>query len=449
MNPIELITKKRDGAALNPDELRFLIKGYMEGRIPDYQISAFLMAVYFEGMTFEEGATLTQIIRDSGTVLNLTSIQGTKSDKHSTGGVGDKVSLILAPLVASAGLVVPMISGRALAHTGGTLDKLEAIPGFRTNLQLLELNKQLSEIGVALIGQTNNLCPADKKIYALRDATATVQSIPLITASILSKKLAEGLDVLVLDVKAGSGAIFKEKEKAWELAHMLVKTADKFSLKTAAVITSMDQPLGNAVGNWLETKEAIETLKGEGPADLVEITLTLGAEMLELGGLVQNVKEGIKLLNEKLSSGQAFEKFLQIVEKQGGDCSFVENPEKYAQSEYFLEIPSNQNGYVAEINAWEIGAISMALGAGRGSITDRVDYTSGINLHKKVGDRVRVGEIIASAFSNKKHLLENYKNLLQKAFKLVETPIEPPPLIFNLIDFSGEKKWNSDLKTFT
>ncbi|MFQ5823935.1 MAG: thymidine phosphorylase, partial [bacterium] len=318
MNPIEIITKKRDGGELSSDELKFLIQGYVEGLIPDYQISAFLMAVYFQGMTFEETVTLTEIMRDSGTVLDLTSILGIKVDKHSTGGVGDKVSLILAPLVASAGLVVPMISGRALVHTGGTLDKLEAIPGFRTNLNLTELKKQLEKIGVALIGQSENLCPADQKIYALRDATATVQSIPLITASILSKKLAEGIDALVLDVKAGNGAIFIEKEKAWELARMLVKTANRFNLKSTALITSMEQPLGQAVGNWLETKEAIETLKGQGPADLIDLTLTLGAQMLVLGNCAHNIAQGKSLLLEKLNSGQAFEKFLKLVELQGG-----------------------------------------------------------------------------------------------------------------------------------
>ncbi|MFQ5770389.1 MAG: thymidine phosphorylase, partial [bacterium] len=326
MNPVELITRKRDGDNLNSEELKYLITSYVAGKIPDYQIASFLMAVYFRGMTPEETAALTQIMRDSGAVLNLSEIHGFKVDKHSTGGVGDKVSLILAPLVASAGLVVPMISGRALAHTGGTLDKLESIPGFRTDIHVNKLKTQLEKIGVVMIGQTDALCPADKKIYALRDATGTVHAIPLITASILSKKMAESLDALVLDVKVGNGAIFKEREKAWELARMLVKTAEHFQLKTVALLTSMEQPLGNAVGNWLETKEAIETLKGEGPEDLVEITLILGAQMLVLANLATNLLAGKKLLQTKLENGAALEKFLQIVEMQGGDCAVIEHP---------------------------------------------------------------------------------------------------------------------------
>ncbi|HEX9652558.1 MAG TPA: thymidine phosphorylase, partial [bacterium] len=289
MNPIDIIIKKREGEALSAEELQFLISGYVQDAIPDYQIAAFLMAVYFRNMAPAETATLTRIMRDSGAILDLSDIPGFKIDKHSTGGVGDKVSIILAPLVAAAGLVVPMISGRALAHTGGTLDKLEAIPGFRTNLSIPEIRSLLQKIGVAMVGQTADLAPADKKIYALRDATGTVHAIPLITASILSKKMAEGIDALVLDVKAGSGAIFETKEKAQELARMLVATASQFSLKTVAVITSMEQPLGNAIGNWLETREAIATLGGNGPADLVEVTLTLGAQMLVLGGVAANL----------------------------------------------------------------------------------------------------------------------------------------------------------------
>jgi pyrimidine-nucleoside phosphorylase len=441
MNPATIIAKKRDGGELSSVELRFLVQGYVEGRIPDYQISAFLMAVYFQGMTFEESATLTEIMRDSGAVLNFTAIDGFKADKHSTGGVGDKVSLILAPLVASAGLIVPMISGRALAHTGGTLDKLEAIPGFRTNLNLTELKNQLEKIGVALIGQSEDLCPADKRIYALRDATGTVNSIPLITASILSKKLAEGIDALVLDVKAGNGAIFDKREKAWELARMLVKTAQRFNLKTAAFITSMDQPLGRAVGNWLETKEAIETLKGEGPPDLVEITLTLGAQMLVMGGGAENITQGKALLVERLNSGQAFEKFLKIVESQGGDCAMVEHPHKYEKAKYVVEIPSPKSGFVSHLHAREIGAISMELGAGRHAVTDGVDYTSGILLQKKGGDPVSEGEILACAFCNKKELLEPAKDRIQKAFEIVDQKTNPAPLIYSLMDSSGETRF--------
>ncbi len=443
MNQVDLISKKRDGSALTPDELNYLITEYVNGKIPDYQISAFLMAVYFKGMTAGETATLTQLMRDSGTVLDLSSISGFKADKHSTGGVGDKVSLVLAPLVASAGLIVPMISGRALAHTGGTLDKLEAIPGFRTRLSLPKMKKQLEKIGLIMVGQTEDLCPADKRIYALRDATATVSSIPLICASILSKKLAEGIDALVLDVKAGSGAIFDEKEKSWELARKLVETAQHFDLKTSAIITSMEQPLGNAVGNWLETKEAIETLKGEGPADFVELTLALSAQMLVQGEIVKSISEGTNLLKKKIASGEAFEKFLQIVEMQGGDVASVEKPESYPTSKFSFELKSDQSGYVSQIHSREIGQISMALGAGRSSMDAAVDYTSGIVLKKKIGDKVEAGEVLAVTYSNNKNLLAENVTRLKKAFVISSEKTQPPPLIDGVIDASGERQWHS------
>jgi pyrimidine-nucleoside phosphorylase len=439
MNPIDIIIKKRDGETLSADELQFLISGYVRDAIPDYQIAAFLMSVYFRGMMPAEIATLTQIMRDSGTVLDLSDIAGFKIDKHSTGGVGDKVSLILAPLVAAAGLIVPMISGRSLGHTGGTLDKLEAIPGFKTNLGIPEIKRLLETIGVALVGQTADLTPADKKIYALRDATGTVQAIPLITASILSKKMAEGIDALVLDVKAGSGAIFETKEKAEELARMLVATASQFNLKTVAVITSMDQPLGNAIGNWLETREAIETLRGDGPADLGEVTLTLGGQMLVMGGDAANLETGKKTLQKKIDDGSGFAKFLEIVKAQGGDTSVIEHPEKYPSAKFSFEIKSPKAGFVSEIHCREIGKISMALGAGRTAVNDGVDYTSGILLHKKVGNAVEAGEILAIAHTNKKERFEENKTRLQSVFKISDKPTQPPSLIQGWIDGSEGK----------
>lgn len=437
MNPIDIIIKKRDGETLNAEELQFLISGYLRDSIPDYQIAAFLMGVYFRGMAPAETATLTRIMRDSGTVLDLSDIPGFKIDKHSTGGVGDKVSLILAPLVAAAGLVVPMISGRSLAHTGGTLDKLEAIPGFRTNLSIPEIKSLLKKIGVALVGQTADLAPADKKIYALRDATGTVHAIPLITASILSKKMAEGIDALVLDVKAGSGAIFETKEKAEELARMLVATASPFNLKTVAIITSMEQPLGNAVGNWLETREAIETLRGNGPADLLDVTLTLGAQMLVMGGAAANLDFSKKILQEKIDDGSGFQKFLEIVKAQGGDTSVIEHPEKYPLAKFTFEIKSPKSGFVSEIHCREIGKISMALGAGRSAVSDGVDYTSGIVLHKKVGEPVEAGDVLAIAFANQKERFEENKNRLQTAFKIGDSQVQPPPLIQGWVDESS------------
>lgn len=441
MNVIELITKKRDGGILSSGELGFLISEYVDERIPDYQMAAFLMAVYFQGMDFDETRTFTQLMRMSGSVLDLSDVHGLKSDKHSTGGVGDKVSVILAPLVASAGMIVPMMSGRALAHTGGTLDKLEAIPGFRTDLGLQRMKTQLQKLGVALIGQTNDICPADKKIYALRDATATVNSIPLITASILSKKLAEDLDVLVLDVKAGAGAIFEEKEMAWKLARSLVRTAEKFGLQTAAVLTNMEQPLGNAVGNWLETKEAIETLHGNGPPDLVEVTLNLAAHMLLLGNLVGSLAEGKSVLAAKLRSGEAYEKFLEIVDAQGGDRSVVEDPAKYPAAKHAKQIIANRSGVISAINARIIGMQSMALGAGRNSMHDKIDYTAGIQLQKKVGDQVAEGDVLAVAYSAKQERLEQHHSAIVSAFKIVEENIEPEPLILGTVDALGEQKF--------
>ncbi len=443
MNPLDIIIKKRDGETLSAEEFQFLISGYVHDSIPDYQIAAFLMAVYFRGMMPAEIATLTRIMRDSGAVLDLSDIPGFKIDKHSTGGVGDKVSLILAPLVAAAGLVVPMISGRSLAHTGGTLDKLEAIPGFRTNLSIPEIKSLLKKIGVALVGQTADLAPADKKIYALRDATGTVHAIPLITASILSKKMAEGIDALVLDVKAGSGAIFETKEKAEELARMLVTTASQFNLKTVAIITSMEQPLGNAVGNWLETREAIETLRGNGPADLLDVTLTLGAQMLVMGGVAANLDFGKKILQGKIDNGSGLEKFLEIVKAQGGDTSVIEHPEKYSSAKFAFEIKSPSVGFVSEIHCREIGKISMALGAGRSAVTDGVDYTSGIVLHKKVGDRVEAGDVLAIAYANKKERFGENKHRLQDAFKIIDAQVDLPPLIQGWVDASGEKAYSS------
>ncbi|MFQ5649871.1 MAG: thymidine phosphorylase [bacterium] len=448
MNQVDIIARKRDGEELAEAELEFLISGYVEGTVPDYQVAAFLMAVYFRGLSAAESATLTRLMRDSGVVLNHADIDGFKVDKHSTGGVGDKVSIVLAPLAASAGLVVPMISGRALAHTGGTLDKLEAIPGFRTQLTLPELKKQLREIGVVLVGQTADLTPADKKIYALRDATATVNSIPLITASILSKKMAEGIDALVLDVKAGSGAIFEDEDNAWQLARTLVKTANEFDLETAAIVTSMEQPVGNAIGNWLETKEAIDTLRGEGPADLKQLTFVLCAQMLLFADKISTLAEGFDLLDEKINSGAAFDKFLEIVTRQGGDASVVEHPETYQKPELECLIKSDRDGVIAHINCREVGIVSMALGAGRSSVDDGIDFTSGIVLRKKVGDRVAAGETIATAYSDNRSHLEANIDRLQNAFLLSEREVEPEPLIYGMIDAAGDKKWDASTRTF-
>ena len=442
MNPIDLIAKKRDGETLDLEELKFFIDGYVRGDIPDYQVAAFLMAVFFQGMTPAETSWLTRVMRDSGVVLDLSNVPGFKIDKHSTGGVGDKVSLVLAPLMAAAGLVVPMMSGRALAHTGGTLDKLEAIPGFRTNLSIPEFEKQLRDIGVALIGQTDDLCPADKKIYALRDATATVNAIPLITASILSKKMAEGIDALVLDVKVGSGAIFAEPEKSWELARMLVHTAREFGLRTTALLTSMQQPLGRAVGNWLETREAIETLRGDGPPDLVRVTLALGAEMMLLSGKMSDPQAAERHLSALLHDGRAYAKFLEIAKHQGGDVAVIEHPETYPKAKHELAIRSPAAGTVAAVHGREIGRLSMQLGAGRTSVDDGVDYTAGIYLHKKVGDAVAPGDVLCVAYSNQEARLQEARPRLEAAFTITPSEVAGDPLLLGRIDFDGETRWD-------
>jgi len=319
MLPAEIIRKKRDGGKLTKDEISFFVNGYIKGTIPDYQMSAFLMAVYFQGMDFEETTYLTEVMLHSGEIVDLSDVPGVKVDKHSTGGVGDKISLILAPIVASAGVPVPMISGRGLGHTGGTLDKLESIPGFKTNLSIIEYKKVISEIGLVMIGQTQEIAPADKKIYALRDVTATVESIPLISASIMSKKLAEGIDALVLDVKTGNGAFMREYDKALNLAQTLFAIGKNFGKKVIAFITDMNQPLGYAVGNWLEVVESVQCLRGFEVPDLMELTYTLAGAMIMLGEKAMSIEDGIKIAKKVVHSGEAYEKFLQLVERQGGE----------------------------------------------------------------------------------------------------------------------------------
>jgi pyrimidine-nucleoside phosphorylase len=434
MNQVNLIEKKRAGEALSAEEIEFLMRGYLKDDIPDYQMSALLMAVYFQGMTDDETATWTRLMRDSGAVLDFSAIPGFKADKHSTGGVGDKISLILAPLVASAGLLVPMISGRGLGHTGGTLDKLEAIPGFRTNLTDDQIYLQMKKLGVVLVGQTENLCPADKRLYALRDATATVNSIPLITASILSKKLAEGLDSLVLDVKAGNGAIFADKEKAWELAKKLCRTAGKFGLKTSAVVTNMERPLGLAIGNWLETKEAILTLMGDGPQDVIELSLTLGAKMLQHADLADTLDEGKAILQRKLENGDALLKFREIVAEQGGDVHMVDSPEKYQPANFSIDIKAVKAGYVSRIKTRQLGTVAMRLGAGRKAIHEQIDYTAGILLKKRVGAQVKPNEVLATAFAGSASLLADERGTLDTLFEVGDESPEPEPLILGFIE---------------
>lgn len=400
MNPVEIIRKKRSGEALTSAEIRYLINGFTLNKIPDYQFSAFLMAVFFKGMTPEETSVLTDSMLHSGKVINLKTIRGYKIDKHSTGGVGDKTSLILAPVAAAAGVKVPMISGRGLGHTGGTLDKLESIPGFRTDLSLSEYKSVLKRTGAVLIGQTKDIAPADKVIYSLRDVTATVESIPLITGSIMSKKLAEGIDGLVLDVKVGNGAFMKNMKDAERLTSSLVNTAKSFDKKVVAFITDMNQPLGTHIGNWLEVVECINILRGEVKNDLYKLSVRLAGAMIYLAGKADSLQAGTKIAESHVSNESAFEKFLEIVKAQGGDIAYIDNPEKYKRSGYHGNITSDKTGYVANIDTYEIGMASVELGAGRQTKEDKIDYKAGIIFYSKTGDKVTKGDTIAEIYSD-------------------------------------------------
>jgi pyrimidine-nucleoside phosphorylase len=420
----------------------FLVNGYVRGTVPDYQMSAFLMAVYFRGMDFEETTQLTEIMLNSGKVLDLSSIPGIKVDKHSTGGVGDKISLILAPLVAACGVPVPMISGRGLGHTGGTLDKLESIPGFRTNLSLDEYRKQIHEIGVVMIGQTDDLAPADRRMYALRDVTATVESIPLIAASIMSKKLAEGADGLVFDVKTGRGAFMEKYDDAVELAKTLVTIGSKSGKKALSFVTDMSQPLGHAVGNWVEVAEAVECLHGRGPDDLIELTCTLAGAMLKLGGKADTIKQGVEEARKTLASGKAFEKFHQLVAMQGGDTTFVENPKQYPHPKHSVDIVSSGEGYVESINALEIGLACIELGAGRKKIRERIDPNAGLIFKKKVGDSVERGERVATIFADRREGISSAKSRIEAAVTCTASKPETRPLILSKVEVDGARPEN-------
>lgn len=437
MTAREIIQKKRDGKTLTESEINFFIHAYLSDKIADYQMSALLMAIYFQSMSFDETVTLTRIMRDSGEVVDWSHLPGAKVDKHSTGGVGDKVSLILAPLVAAAGVYVPMISGRSLGHTGGTLDKLESIPGLRTRLPIPRFKKLVEEIGTCLIGQTEEICPADRRIYALRDATATVQSIPLICGSILSKKLAEGIDALVLNVKVGNGAIFEDAGAAEKLATHLVRTAAAFNLRTVALLTDMSQPLGAAVGNWVEVCEAIDVLKGGGPQDVRRVTLALGALMLKLAGKTKDLQSGVARLRPLLDHGAAWQKFLEIVKSQGGDRSFVERPEKYPAPKHHREVKAETEGYITAINAREIGRLCMLLGAGRRTIEDKIDYAAGMFIHKKIGDRVRHREPLVTLQNSGQPPDDEFERSIRVCFTLGSHPVMAPTLIQKLLDVNG------------
>ena len=427
MNIIDIIEAKKDKKALTREQIHFFIKGYIDKTIEDYQASALLMAITINGMTSEETAYLTEEMRVSGEVWDLSDIPGLKIDKHSTGGVGDKVSLILGPLVASCGAKMAKMSGRGLGHTGGTLDKMESIPGMRINLTKEEFKKQVKEIGVCIIGQSKDIDPADKKLYALRDVTGTVQSIPLIASSIMSKKLASGADCILLDVKCGKGAFMKTYEDAKILATEMVNIGKKLKKNVKAEITDMNQPLGKAVGNSLEIKEVIETLKGNGPKDLEEICLSSGAILLTQAEIFKNTEDARKALVENIKNGKAFEKFKEFVKAQGGDVEYIDHPEKFPVSKNLIEIKSDNEGYIKTIDALAIGLGSCHLGGGRIKLTDVIDMSAGIILNKKVGDFVKKGELLCTLHTNKDNVDHIIKSV-KEAFIFQAEPIKESEL---------------------
>lgn len=443
MRAVDIIQKKRDGQELSAEEIRFLIQGYSRGEIPDYQMSAWAMAVYFQGMTPKETGYLTMEMAQSGDQVDLSPIKGVKVDKHSTGGVGDKVSIVLAPLVAAAGVPVAKMSGRGLGHTGGTLDKLESISGFTIELTQDEFISQVNEVGAAVIGQSGNMAPADKKLYALRDVTATVNSIPLIASSIMSKKIAAGADAIVLDVKTGNGAFMKTLDDSIRLAEAMVDIGTHVGRDTVAVISDMDQPLGYGIGNALEIKEAVETLQGKGPEDLQEVSFVLGSHMLVLGGKAKTVEEARKMLEELLKSGAAFEKLKEMVAAQHGDVAQIEDVNKLPGASRTLEVKADKSGTVVGIEAEAIGIAAMLLGAGRETKDSIIDHGVGITLVKKVGDKVNVGDTLAVMHINdaQESKVQEAGNKAVQAYHITDGEVPEKPLIFALITKDGVQRF--------
>lgn len=436
MQMYDLIKKKRDGGEHSTEEINYIIENYTSGIIPDYQVSAWLMAVCFNGLSHKETVDLTMAMARSGDMLDLGEIPGIKVDKHSTGGVGDKTTLVLAPLVAAAGVPLAKMSGRGLGHTGGTIDKLESIPGFNPYLEKHEFVKQVKEINIAIIAQTAELAPADKKLYALRDATATVDNIPLISSSIMSKKIASGADAIVLDVKTGRGAFMQNLKDAYELARTMVEIGKQVGRRTVALITDMNQPLGFAVGNALEVIEALETLKGNGPNDLRALCLELGAHIVEQAGVVKNTEEGKALLKKLIDDGSAIYKFEEFVRVQNGSTSFIENYDELPQAKIKEPVLSESSGYVHSILADEVGKAAMQLGAGRSKKKDDIDHAAGIMLGKKSGDMVEKGEVLAVLYANDREKIELAKKRLIFSFEIKpEKPVEERfKLIYDVID---------------
>ena len=432
---VDIIINKREGKELSDEEIRFFVKGYSEGSIPDYQASAFAMAVLFKGMNKREIATMTDAMEHSGDTIDFSAIKGIKVDKHSTGGVGDKTSLVLGPMVAACGAKLAKMSGRGLGHTGGTLDKLESIPGFNIQVEIPDLIKQVNEIGIAIAGQTKSLVPADKKLYALRDVTGTVESIPLIASSVMSKKLAAGTDAILLDVTVGDGAFMKTMDQARELARTMVDIGKHLNRDTIAVLSDMSEPLGFAVGNALEVKEAIESLHGRGPRDLMELCYTSGSIMLMQANLAKDREEGRRMLEEVVRNGKAFDKLVAMVKAQGGDVEYILHPEKFEVSKHIIELRSREDGYIKEIKALNIGENAMRLGAGRATIDDKIDMSAGVVLAKKIGGKVKKGDLLATVYTNKEP--SEYEPVIEdmyNAYKIVPEIVLEETVIREVIE---------------
>lgn len=434
MHMLDLIDKKKKGKRLSKEEIYYIVQGYTEGKIPDYQISALLMAIYFQGMDAEETRMLTMAMVESGDQVDLSGIKGIKVDKHSTGGVGDKVSLVVIPLVASLGIPVAKMSGRGLGHTGGTIDKLESIEGFDIGLSMEKFMENVNTYKMAIVGQTGDLTPADKKLYALRDVTATVDSIPLIASSIMSKKIASGSDAIVLDVKVGNGAFMKTLDDARALAKAMVSIGEGLGRKTVAVLTNMNEPLGNEVGNANEVREAIRTLKGEGAQDLVNVSVTIAGHMAVLGGAFASIEEAEIAIRENMKNGKALEMLKTLVKIQGGNPAQIENPELLPMAKISVPVIAKENGFIHEIKAEEIGTAAMLLGAGRETKEDIIDYAAGITLLKKVGDEVKEGEVLCTLHTNR----ENYQDAYDKAQEAYDLSLEKPEHIPFILDVITE-----------
>jgi|LGOV01.1.fsa_nt_gb pyrimidine-nucleoside phosphorylase len=437
MRVYDLITKKKHGVKLSKEEINYIIEGYVSGDIPDYQISSLLMAIYFKGMDLEETIDLTEAMINSGDVVDLSHIKGITADKHSTGGVGDKTSLVLLPLMASCGLKVSKMSGRGLGHTGGTLDKLESIPGFNINLTKEEMFSVVNSVGFAIAGQTANLVPADKKLYALRDVTATVDNISLIASSIMSKKIASGADNIILDVKIGSGAFMKDIDHAVKLAETMVSIGKGFNRNVGVVLTNMEEPLGKAVGNSLEVIEAVNTLKGNGPEDFTELCIFLNSVMLKLTGIVSNIEEGRLKTNEVLESGKSLEKFREFISSQGGNIEYIDETNKFNSSTYSYGMVSPEDGYIEAIDAEKIGICSLMSGAGRETKESEINYSAGIFLCKKTGNQVKKGELLGTVYTDSNGIEEELRAMFMDSYIFSDSPVSRKETIIGLVDESG------------